>query len=286
VKIYFSILLFIFFSNVLHADVLESSTLQKKDIHTNAIPNTIDVGTDTQSSIALKQKYRVGVSFMNGYPLHAFENKADKGLAWAILEKFAEDNNIEFEYVAMPVSRLQHAMDIGDIDFVFPDNPTWSPFRSNHLPNIYSASLFSTLSATFVRAENRLIKTQNVSKVAIPFGYPSFIWVKPIRSYKIRSVPVRDLRTALFSVDQGSVDAADVEYNIGQHLLFENPSLSNLTIAPNLPSTAVEYHLSTIKHIRVLENLSNFMVEEKVLMKSLKEQYGLKYHHEVYQRQD
>lgn len=243
----------------------------------------IENSQDTKKTLTKKQThFRIGVSYVNSYPLFSYADVEDKGLGWAILKKFAEAKNITFEYLAMPVNRLQPSMDSEAIDFIFPDNPLWSVYRSNRLPNIYSAPIINTVSASFVRTENSDINITDVSKVAIPFGYTAYTWVSPIKDYNIKSVPVRDLYTALYSVQRGSVVVADVEYNIGVHLIAESDSLHGLSIAPNLPNTSVAYHLSSIKHITLLEELSAFIEKERELIENLRQKYGIKYHHEVF----
>lgn len=133
-----------------------------------------------------------------------------------------------------------------------------------------------------MRKENRNVMLENVEKVAIPFGYSAYTWTEPFHTYNINSMPARDLNTALYSVAQRSVDAADVEYNIGQHLINNNPLLKDLVVNLNLPSANVDYHLSSIKHIIILEKLTSFVQQEKELMGQLRQQYGVKNYDEVY----
>lgn len=241
----------------------------------------IDTSNNKSTTSSPKKKYRVGVSYVNGYPLFAFADIEDRGFGWALLEKFAEANNIEFEYSSMPITRLQPSMDSGAIDFIFPDNPRWSLYRSNRKPNIFSGPIMSSISVTFVRNEHKDIALEDIKKIAIPFGYTAFTWLDPIQTHGIDSMPVRDLSTALYSVVQNKVDAADVEYNIGQYLISQNPSLADLTINPTLPNANVDYHLSSIKHIMILEKLTNFVEQEKELVNKLRLQYEVKYHHEI-----
>lgn len=252
------------------------------DTRTNNSANSNNSSsTPTQTSEG-KTKYRIGISYVNGYPFFSLSDIQDKGMGWAILEHFAASKNIEFEYALMPITRLQPAMDIGAIDFIFPDNPLWSSYRSNRLPNIFSGPILRATSTTFVRKENKHITIDQINKVAIPFGYTAFTWFGPIKQYNIQSIPVRDLYTALHTVVQGTTQAADVEYNIGSRLIADNPNLRGLSIASNLPSINVDYHLSTIKHITLLEDLTAFVAQEKTLIEQLKTHYDVKYYDEVY----
>lgn len=242
------------------------------------LDNKIDQSKDSLQKI----KYRVGISYVNDYPMFALADIEDRGFGWSILEMFAKANNIEFEYVVMPITRLQPSMDSGAIDFIFPDNPYWSAYRSNRRPNIYSGPVLSAISATYVTRENNSLMLDEVNNVAIPFGYTAYTWFEPIQNYNIKSMPVRDLNTALYSIAQRTADAADVEYNIAQYLIGQNESLGELVVNHNLPNEAIEYHLSSIKHIIMLEKLTTFIEEEQESIALLQERYGIKYYHEVF----
>jgi hypothetical protein len=228
------------------------------------------------------KKFRIGVSYLNGFPLFEFSSQQDKGFGWAILEAFAKEHNIEFEYIPMPITRLQPSMDNDAIDFIFPDSPLWTSYRSNRFPNIYSAPIFSAVSASFTSGTNPDILPRDVSKVAIPFGYTAYTWVGPINDYDIKTIPVRDLAAGLRAVRLGTAEAADVEYNIGRYIISKDPMLANVTVGVNLPNTPVNYHLSSIKHIVVLEKLSEFVKNNQDLIEELKQQYKIVYHDEVF----
>ena len=252
------------------------------DTKSVAIHDTEKATQVNNNNTLQKAKYRIGVSYVNGFPMFGLADTEDRGFGWSILELFAQANNIEFEYIVMPITRLQPSMDSGAIDFIFPDNPNWSSYRSNRIPNIYSGEVFSAISASFVRSENQTIMLDEVKTVAIPFGYTANTWFDPIQIYNIKSMPVRDLNTALYSIAQGTADAADVEYNIAQHLISQNSSLNGIVLNPSLPSRNVEYHVSSIKHIIVLEKLTAFIEKEKGSIALLRKHYSIKSYDEVF----
>lgn len=256
--------------------------------HTNtqSEPEAIIANVSSSSkSTGNLRKFKVGVSYVNSYPLFSFANIEDKGLGWAILEAFAKENGIAFEYLPIPITRLQPLMDNGAIDFIFPDNPLWVSYRSNRYPNIYSGPILSAISSTFVSRSNIDMETKDVSKVAIPFGYTAYTWVNPINKYNIQAVPVRDTRAGLNALRINAVDAADVEYNIGQYLITQDSMLTNLSVSENLPSSPVTYHLSSIKHIMVLEKLTGFIEANPELLQSLKQKYNIKDYGEIFKKE-
>lgn len=226
--------------------------------------------------------YKVGVSYLNSYPLVSFANLEDKGYGWSVLEAFAESQGIEFKYIGLPITRLQASLDNGAIDFIFPDHPKWSTFRTARKPNIYSGPIISTISATFVSEKSASIPLKELSSVAIPFGYTSYTWTSPLENYGITAVPVKDLRAALESVVNGRTQAADVEYNIGQYIITNHSYLKGLTINPKLPNASVDYHLSTIHHQDITNQITQFVKDNPNLINELRQKYNIKTHFEVY----
>lgn len=226
--------------------------------------------------------YKVGVSYLNSYPLVSFASLNDKGFGWSVLEAYAKSTGIKFEYVGLPITRLQASLDNGAIDFIFPDHPKWTTFRTARKPNIYSGPIISTISATFVKNNNEALPLEQLTSVAIPFGYTSYTWTSPIEKFGITAVPVKDLKAALESVITGRTQSADVEYNIGKYLIKTHKHLQGLTINPLLPNAHIDYHLSTIHHQNITESITEFVKHNSILVNELRHKYNIKTHFEVY----
>lgn len=121
-----------------------------------------------------------------------------------------------------------------------------------------------------------------LSSVAIPFGYTSYTWTSPLENYSITAVPVKDLKAALESVVNGRTQAAGVEYNIGQYIIANHGYLKGLTINPKLPNASVDYHLSTIHHQDITNQITQFVKDNPDLINELRQKYNIKTHFEVY----
>ncbi|MFC4700723.1 hypothetical protein ACFO4O_11170 [Glaciecola siphonariae] len=229
-----------------------------------------------------KKHYKIGVSFVNHYPHFDFSSAEDKGLSWAILEAFARDYGYTFEYVILPPVRLQSALDNRTVDFIYPDNPKWLAHKAEFDRNIYSIPITEATSASYVESFNQNLPLSEVTSVSIPFGYSAITWVEPIEKYNIKSIPVRDLEMALHALKTRTAVAADVEYNVGQHLIKSRPILGSLVVNKNLPKRAVNYHLSTKEHVLLLEQISQFSLEQKELIEMLRSTYGIKSYEQVF----
>ncbi|WP_427397719.1 hypothetical protein [Glaciecola sp. 1036] len=226
--------------------------------------------------------FKVGVNELDHYPLFDFNRNEDKGLAWTILEGFAKKNNYEFEYIVMSSVKLQNAMESGQVDFVFPDNPLWSIYRYARDPNIFSLPVVNAVSATFVTLENRDIELEQVSTVAIPYGYSAVTWLAPLSDYEIDTLTTSSLKKSIQSLYRGTSTAADIEYNIAQHLIEQSTNPVTLVVNPNLPNVPIGYHLSTIKHILIVERFSHYLINNAELIDLLRQKYGVKEYEEVF----
>ncbi|GEM_PF-5035525 len=231
-----------------------------------------------------EQTFRIGVSDQSHYPLFDFSNDDDKGLAHKILSLFAEKNNFKFEYVAMNYVKLQDAIEKGDIDFIFPDNPSWRAYRYKREHNIYSLPFMQAVSSTFVSTKHKDIEIDQVTSVAIPFGYSPLTWYAAIDKYNIETLTTSDLYASIQSLYRGNVLAADIEYNVAKHLIKVLPNLDAIVVNKNLPSSPTNYHLSTVKHILMLERFSYFVSKHQQQIDDLRKQSQIKNYKDVFGR--
>ncbi|MEM0911589.1 MAG: transporter substrate-binding domain-containing protein [Pseudomonadota bacterium] len=236
----------------------------------------------TEQKEKAEKIFRIGVSDQNHYPLFDFTNADDMGLAHKILSLFAERNGFTFEYKPMNYVKLQDAIEKGDIDFIFPDNPKWRTYRYTREHNIYSLPFMQGVSSTFVSNENSDITIDQVKSVAIPYGYSSLTWYAALEKYGIDTITTSGLDASMQYLYRGTVMAADIEYNVANHLAELMPNLGTIVVNKNLPSTPARYHLSTIKHILVIERFSHFASKNQEQIEQLRHQYGIKTYEEVF----
>lgn len=236
----------------------------------------------SESIASAEKTFRIGVSDQNHYPLFDFTSGDDMGLAHDILTLFAERNSFKFEYVPMSYVKLQDAIEKGDIDFIFPDNPSWRKYRYTREHNIYSLPFMQGVSATFVSMDHQDITIDQVRSVAIPFGYSSLIWYGAMEKYSIDTMTTSGLNASMQNLYRRTVMAADIEYNVANHLADVLPHLGSIVLNKNLPSARAEYHLSTVKHILFIERFSHFISKNQEQIEALRHQYKVKTYEEVF----
>lgn len=222
-----------------------------------------------------KPLYVIGAENISYYPHYDFVNSDQNSYVKSLLTRFADFQNIEFVYVALPIKRLQLALSQGVIDFAYPDNPRWhktTPLQS--APKHYSVALTIAMGGTMVKRKNLGRSFEEFSSLAVPYGFTPILWMDRVASRKVRLVEVKDAISALELVAMGRVDGADVEFHVAKNLM-QSTNLEGLVMDPNLPYDFVGFSLSGFRHPKLLANLDQFIKNSPELIKRLQQQFNL-----------
>lgn len=226
--------------------------------------------------------YIVGTSNLILPPLLKIDNGKAYGYSGDILNAFATQKGVNFEFIILPQAQLQLALDKGNIDFIFPDNPQWTNFRDPDNRNIFSKAIIESIACSFVMKSNSDLKVKEVDKVSVPFGYTPYLWTPLVTDHSIKVIPSKDLIINLKKLSTGEVDASDLEYNIGVYLVQKYSDLNDIVVSHHLPHAPVPYHMSTKHHVELLEELSIFVTRNSDLIDQLKTKYKVKNYNEVF----
>lgn len=225
---------------------------------------------------ALKaESYVVASQNIAYYPHYEFSAIQDKGFAWALLEAFAADKGIKFEYVSMPVLRLQIELEKGNIDFVYPDHPSWTNPVNDNSTKFYSKPLTESLVGTFVKPERIGDGINTIRKVSIVLGFSPLYWQERIDSGKTKLISVADNKSAIYMAQWERADAFDMDYYVAQYLLDKLDDVDSFRLDPELPVTVVEFCLSTLKRPELLEEINTFITNNPGLIAMLKARYKI-----------
>lgn len=225
---------------------------------------------------ALKaETYLVASQNIAYYPHYEFSAIQDKGFAWALLEAFATEKGITFQYVSMPVLRLQIELEKGNIDFVYPDHPTWTNPINDNSTKYYSKPLTESLVGTFVKPERLGAGISTIRKVSIVLGFSPLYWQERIDSGKTRLIWVADNKSAIYMAQWERADAFDMDYYVANYLLDKLVDVDNFKLDPKQPVTVVEFCLSTLKRPQLLEEINTFITNNPGLIAMLKARYKI-----------
>lgn len=227
------------------------------------------------SPLSLAERFVVASQNLSYYPHYDFRSPSNKGYGWALLEAYAKESGHSFEYIAMPVLRLQRELLKGSVDLIYPDHPKWTNPVSKASQKHFSLPVVTTLAGTWVKPEQYLQPIDNIKKLGIPYGFSPRYWEQRINAGKLTLVGTNDSISALKLVEMGRVEAADCDYHVAKHLLALHPDLGPMKFDPTLPSKPVDFHLSTVHQVKLIEDINQFVLQHPALIARLKQQYGI-----------
>ena len=223
----------------------------------------------------------VGAENIDYFPHYRFDEKEDKGYAWAVLQAFSKHSGHVFKYEAYPIKRLNKELMAKKVDFLYPDNPKWNTRDKKQPKKIFSLPLIRAMGSTMVSATRLGEGLENFSSLAVPRGFTPIKWKTLIAQERVQVVEVSDALAALKMVILGRVDGADVEYNVATNLLRELGQIQTLKFDPSLPFDPVSFHLSTIEHENIMLQFKKFVVEHAELLTGLKQRYNILEPHQL-----
>lgn len=228
------------------------------------------------SSFLRAETFVIGAQNIEYYPHYDFASEVDKGYAWALLEAFSKASGHKFVYLDMPIRRLQLELLKGNVDFVYPDNPTWYNQIVPANKKVFSVPLTRALGGTIVKVSHLGRGIDTVKRLAMPLGFTPVKWQDRIDTGKTVLTTVTDTISALKLLHHERVDAANLEYHVAQYLASTLPNLEPITLDPSLPYTDVAFSLATIEHGNMIAQLDQFVQQNQMLIASLKSRYGVR----------
>lgn len=222
------------------------------------------------------ETFIVGAQNIHYYPHYDFTSNRDKGLAWAILQAFADYSGHDFIYHAMPIVRLQRELKKGSVDFVYPDNPNWYNPVTNADEKYFSAPIVESFGGTITLKSNQGADIDQIEYLGIPKGFTPVRWQQRIEEQTTHLVQESNIENLLFYVQSGKIQAASMEFHVMQYYSERIPELTDLTLDLSLPHKEVGFMLSTINHPELLQQFNVFMQEKQELIEQIKQRYGIK----------
>jgi len=220
--------------------------------------------------------YVIGVENLEYLPAFAVAEGQYIGYARELLDAFAADANLRFDYRPMPVRRLYASLAAGAIDFKFPANPNWNPaFRAEH-GVIYSFPVADFLDASVVTVENVDITPDEVKSLGTVTGFGTGPWNDRIAAGSVALSENGDSVSLARQVLAGRVDAAYASIAVINHVLdHELGQPGTLVFAPNLPHDYGSYRMSTITYPEVIDRFDAWMEDNAPRVAALKAEHGV-----------
>ena len=231
------------------------------------------------SAFAAPTKYIVGVEPQDYFPCYSFDSKSDAkdhGAGPSILDAFAKDAGIVFEYRPLPVNRLFSDFIDEKIDFKFPDNPKWKGDIKVGKKIAYSDSVIEYVDGVMVVPEKKGKGISELNRLGIVMGFTPWDFMGEIKAGKVKVLENSDFKMLFAQVLWGNSDGVYVNVAVAKKYLDKDMNKKGaLVFDSSLAHTKDNYYLSSIKYADVIQKFSTFLKDKKTNMDTLRKSYNL-----------
>ncbi|EGV29912.1 ABC-type transporter, periplasmic subunit family 3 [Thiorhodococcus drewsii AZ1] len=221
-------------------------------------------------------RYLVGVENIDYRPFQNGLSGRFEGFGRDLLDAFAEDAGIQFDYLPMPPSRLLASLLRDRIDFKYPDDPSWRPeLRVGHDIQ-YSRPIVDYLDGTLVPPSRVGDPISKIRTLGAIIGFAPVAWVGRIEAGQLTLMENADLSALFQQVLAGRLDAAYANIAVAKvqsERIFGNAEA--LVYDPRLPHATGQYRLSSRHHAEVLVRFDRWLLENAERVSRLKRRAGL-----------
>lgn len=236
-----------------------------------AFPLLLIYGEETYS-----EHFIVGVEDIEYYPLYAMREREYSGFSRELLDSFAAASGHDFEYRAFPVKRLVEEFVKGNTDFKFPDSPYWRTDVKEGKKIIYSDEVLEFIDGVLVPPENIGMGKNYLKTLGIPRGFTAFDYLDDIANNTINLHESNTLKSLMKMVASKRIQGVYFNIIVARYYLMNTEFNQDAVIFDKtLPHTRDYYHLSTIKHPKIMEEFNAFLANNKAQIETLKAKYNV-----------
>jgi hypothetical protein len=223
------------------------------------------------------QEFIIGVEEVSYYPLYDFSitNESKQSFSKELLATFFKQHNYPYRFMPLPIKRFNKWYEEKGIDFKFPDNVRWREDKRNKLSITFSQSVIKLMAGTYVLKSNTTYKRNDIKKLGTIFGFDPTLWLKEVKSKKLELIEESSPFSIVKHVLHGNVDATNIDANVIRHNLNLLNKPNALVLNTNIKHEVFSYHLSSIKHPKVIIEFNNFIQNHPSLLRQLKKKYGI-----------
>lgn len=222
-----------------------------------------------------KHIYRVGIEDIEYYPMFTTKEERNKtGFLIGVMELFAKQRGVKFEYIHLPITRFEEWYRQESIDFRLPDNPIWN---TNNDKLVFSADILQLPSHTVVLKKNQSTPVSNLKFLGSLHGFmPAFHWEERIKSGKTQFTFKSSIRVLIQMLVKGMVDGLDVNISVVHHYAKElGYNTDDFVESTEAPIFQYTYALSTMSHPEIIKDFDAFLVASQNEINLLKQRKNI-----------
>lgn len=224
---------------------------------------------------AQAQSYTVGVENIEYYPQYTIVDGKYGGFGREVLDRFAKDSGITFDYVPLPVARLFADFVNKKVDFKYPDNSYWSSDLKDGKGVIYSDPVVAYIDGVSVLAANKGKNVSDFKTLGTVKGFTAWDWLSLVNEGKVSLLENSNFSGLVQQALLNRVDGAYANIAVVNHTLEKLGKAGELVFDESLPHTKSFYHFSSIKHPMMVEKFNAWMKANSDAVAEMKNRYGL-----------
>lgn len=222
--------------------------------------------------------FRVGVQEIDYFPIYAATapDYQFRGYAREVLDLFARQENIQLEYVPLPVRRLIREYREGDLDLVLPDNPHWDVAAKVGLDISYSQPLLVFQDAILVLPKRLGQPLDSFHTLGFIHGFTPWKFQAAIQAGRVQIKEAPSPESLIRMTLLGYIDGANMGRQVARYHLNRLGMPDALVIEPRLLELKdSQYSLSSNHHPELIASFDAFLLREKTVIDALRVKYDL-----------
>ncbi|WP_286716878.1 transporter substrate-binding domain-containing protein [Thalassolituus sp. UBA2009] len=224
-------------------------------VSANAAPDTLLIGVETTDYA----------------PYYHMQDERYSGMARDLLDAFLADAHLLADYHPLPVPRLFLQFTHNQLDFKFPDNPQWSENLKAGLTIHYSQPVFQVSEAVMILNDHQ----GPVRNVGTIMGFTTPGISSALSRGDIALTEVTGMEQLLKMLESGRIDGIYFNVRVAQEAAARRTQPLQLTMLKDIAPYRYAYHLSSIRHPRLIERFDRFMRENPEVIRAIRQSYDL-----------
>ncbi len=226
---------------------------------------------------AVVSTYVVGVEDTRYFPQYDHDGDQFIGFARELLDEFAHQQGIHFDYRILPINRLYQAFLVDKtVDFKYPDDPQWRPELRAGLPIIYSKTCAEYIDGVMVLPERKATVRSRLKVLGIVRGFTPLHFEDTIARGELRLDENGSMTGLLTVALRGRVDGAYMNVDVARYQLrhvLRRPD--GLVFDQALPHHRGGYTLATLRYPERIEAFNQFLQSNAHWIAAVKQRYQL-----------
>jgi len=225
------------------------------------------------------EKYVIGVENIEYLPYYdgSGTNKRDYfGFSKELLELFAKQQNIKFEFYTLPIPRLyKEFIEHHHVDFKYPDNPNWQVSYKNQHQQDINYSVPSLVTHTGLASLKDNIKLEDCKSLAKVRGFTLQGLEKLTSMPGLQVLENDNVIEMIYLLHEERVDCIYISHDVLKYNIeefFDTPV--PVFFQHQLPVDHQAFMLSSIKHPQLVKKFNVFLKDNENAIEELKQKHN------------